>query len=588
MNSKIILILILFTFSTFKIYGQLTFSGTSGNFITDSKLPNVEVLHPNGGEAFNYLEPITINWIATDESMTSNSIYIGMSTEIGGMFSIIATNLPNNGSAEISTSGIMTDYALIKVIAVDDYGLSGDDESNDYFIVDDSFSGTSVNFISDSKIPDVEVLSPNGGETFNYLDSLKVTWAATDTSFSTYPISIALSTQVSGVYTIVATGLPNTGSAMVMPPGIFTEDAKVKVIGADDFGIEGEDVTNGYFTFDDSFAGLSANFITDSKPPEINVISPNGGESIYFADSLLVKWNSYDDSYGADPVSISISTDGGITFSEIAANLPNQDSVFVMPPQVISDLSLLKVNVQDMFGLSAFDESDDFLSLHGLSIDLRVYLEGPFGGSSMLTFLNFLGYLPTAQPYNSDPWYYNGLELVDSIPIQNIVDWILVELRDAPDIASADESSIVGIRAAFLLDNGTITEIDGTSPLEFVVDPMDNLFAVIYHRNHMTVMSATPLTGTDYHFSFDFTVDESTVFGGILVHRELVPGKWGMLGGDGNADGNINNIDKNDIWLPQKYNTGYYIGDFDMNGTVLNNDKEILWEENVGKSRILP
>lgn len=450
------------------------------------------------------------------------------------------------------------------------------------------FSGTSGNFITDSKLPLIEVLIPNGGETSSYLEPLQVTWTAMDESFGTNPVSIAISTQAGGAFTVVASGLPNTGSATVTPPGEITEFAKAKVIGLDDFGLTGEDQSDGYFTFDAIFSGTSVNFITDSKPPVISVISPNGGENFYFADPLTVSWDAEDDSFGAFPVTISVSTDGGTNYPVTVPGLPETGLAEITPPQEITDLAMVKVFVQDDFGLSAYDESDAVFSLHGLYVNLKAFLEGPFAGSGMLPLLNLQGFLPLAQPYGVAPWNYSGSETVNPIPNSNIIDWVLVELREAPDAASADESTAVGQRAGFLLNNGTITDIDGADALQFGIAGSPNLYAVVYHRNHLAIMSANPLNEAGGVYSYDFTGSETAVYGGALAHVELVSGKWGMICGDANADGDIDNVDKDDVWLPERYSSGYYPGDIDMNGSVLDSDKETLWEDNTGKSSVLP
>ena len=568
--------------------GQTPFSGTSDNFTTDSKLPDVTVYSPNGGETFNYLEPLSVTWTATDESFGTNPISIGISTEVGGTFTIVASNLPNTGSATVNPPGIITDYAKVKVIAVDTFGIEGADESDGYFTLYEGFSGTSVSFITDSKLPVVAVVSPNGGESYGYLEPLSVTWTATDESFGSNPVSIGISTEPGGAYTIVASGLPNTGSANVNPPGIITDYAKVKVMAVDTFGIEGADESDDYFTFDESFSGISVSFITDSKPPVVTVIAPNGGEAYYFAAPLQVKWNATDDSFGSTPVTISVSTDGGATYSDVASGLPNTDSAYVTAPQEITDLAMVKVFVQDEFGLTAFDESDAVFTLHGVYVDLKAFLQGPFAGTGMLTFLNMQGFLPTSQPYGVAPWNYGGTETADPIPGTNVVDWVLIEIREAPDASSATEATAIGQRAGFILNNGIVTDLDGSGNLQFGIEVNDNLFAVVWHRNHLGIMSAYPLTETGAVYSYDYTTAADKVYGGANAHSQLVSGIWGMTGGDGNANGQIDNNDKDDIWLPDLYNSGYYPGDFDMNGTVLNNDKETLWEPNSGKSRKLP
>ena len=67
-----------------------------------------------------------------------------------------------------------------------------------------------------------------------------------------------------------------------------------------------------------------------------------------------------------------------------------------------------------------------------VTLELKVFLEGPFNGISMDTELNVHNLLPLTQPYNVAPWNYAGTEQVGSIPNPEIVDWVLVELRETP------------------------------------------------------------------------------------------------------------------------------------------------------------
>jgi len=220
----------------------------------------------------------------------------------------------------------------------------------------------------------------------------------------------------------------------------------------------------------------------------------------------------------------------------------------------------------------------------GITVDLTVFLEGPFAGSDMTTYLNMYGYIPLTQPYNTTPWNYYGTESVASIPNSDVIDWVLVELRETPgDASSATSGMIIDRQAGFILKDGTIVGIDGISILEFDVEVTENLFAVIYHRNHLGILSANPLPLSGGAYIYNFTTGEGQVNGGYNAHKQLEPGIWGMIGGDGNADGEINNLDKNDIWNQQRGNTGYYAGDFDMNGQVENVDKSGTWKPNAGK-----
>lgn len=68
-----------------------------------------------------------------------------------------------------------------------------------------------------------------------------------------------------------------------------------------------------------------------------------------------------------------------------------------------------------------------------------------------------------------------------------MADWILVDLRD-----KNNSSSSIFSRAAFLLDNGNIVDLDGENNIQFPV-PDDNYYLVIHHRNHLSVMSSQTL-----------------------------------------------------------------------------------------------
>ncbi len=57
-----------------------------------------------------------------------------------------------------------------------------------------------------------------------------------------------------------------------------------------------------------------------------------------------------------------------------------------------------------------------------------------------------------------------------------------------------------------------------------------------------------------------------------------------MIAADANASGQIDNHDKNDVWLPQQGLTGYYEGDFNLDTQVDSDDKVVKWEPNAGKS----
>ncbi len=223
-----------------------------------------------------------------------------------------------------------------------------------------------------------------------------------------------------------------------------------------------------------------------------------------------------------------------------------------------------------------------------LVIDLTAYLEGPFEESEMLTLLSDDGLLPLSQPYNTEPWNYAGTENVAAIP-NEIVDWVLVETRDAPDAASALPSTMLERQAAFVMVDGTIVGLDGSSNLQFSNAPTQNLFVVIYHRNHLSVMSANPLTQSGGVYSYDFSTGANQAYSaGQAGQKEIATGIWGMYGGDGSGGGEVTNFDYQEVWKPAAGTKGYLKADYNLDGQADNKDKNDIWVGNVGVSTQVP
>ncbi|MCD4744915.1 MAG: hypothetical protein K8R58_01295 [Bacteroidales bacterium] len=229
---------------------------------------------------------------------------------------------------------------------------------------------------------------------------------------------------------------------------------------------------------------------------------------------------------------------------------------------------------------------DNFSIESIINLDVKVYLEGPYNGINMDPELNLI--LPLDQPYNIAPWNYAGTESVTSIPNSNIVDWLLVELRDTTEAQYASSLTKIAQQAAFVLNDGSIVGTDGSSILSFNHSIIHNLFVVIWHRNHLGVISANAVTKTGSVYTYDFTTGSGQAYGGANGHKEIGTGVWGMIGGDGDANKQISNADKNDVWAVQAGTSGYLSGDFTMDIQVNNTDKNDIWAPNSGKGGQVP
>jgi hypothetical protein len=251
-------------------------------------------------------------------------------------------------------------------------------------------------------------------------------------------------------------------------------------------------------------------------------------------------------------------------------------------------INLTTDSVYTFSGVTTDDEERFKLHFYcSMKFNLRVFLEGPFDGSTMQTVLNIKGMLPHSQPYHVSPWNYAGTESVASIPDNSIVDWILIELRDAPDAASAGQSTIKGQHACFLMNDGTVRGLDGFNLPLFSEVFEDSVFVVIRHRNHLDVMSSSPLQRTGDIYQIDFTTGPELSFGNSPL-ADLGNDLFGMYAGDANADGNIDTWDKINNWSSTAGTIGYEPADMNLNGYVDNPDKNDLWYKNSGRMVQIP
>ncbi|MCB9170746.1 MAG: choice-of-anchor B family protein [Flavobacteriales bacterium] len=189
--------------------------------------------------------------------------------------------------------------------------------------------------------------------------------------------------------------------------------------------------------------------------------------------------------------------------------------------------------------------SDQYLGLFvvrpRLSLELRVLLDGAFdqGTGLMRDDLRSAAVLPLTEPYSALGYAFvgDGGGEVMANGVMNVtgndavVDWVLVELRDA------DAPTIVrNSRAALLQRDGDVVDLDGSSPVRFH-GPVGNYHIAVRHRNHLGIMTADALEVSVAMRQYDLT-DGSVALHGTDPQKEL-NGTGLMWAGDALPDGVI-------------------------------------------------
>ncbi len=166
--------------------------------------------------------------------------------------------------------------------------------------------------------------------------------------------------------------------------------------------------------------------------------------------------------------------------------------------------------------------------------------------------------------------------------MNSIVDWVLVELRSRQNPAL-----IVARRAALLRNDGNIVDTDGSVGVTFKNAAYGSYYITVRHRNHLSLMSSVPVEFAPNSILYDFTKSQTSAYGQNSM-AELTTGIFGMIAGDGDGNGSINDQDRNDIWSIQNGNMGYLNGDFNLDSGVTVKDTNNFWNVNQGKVAQVP
>lgn len=205
--------------------------------------------------------------------------------------------------------------------------------------------------------------------------------------------------------------------------------------------------------------------------------------------------------------------------------------------------------------------------------NITMFLEGPYidGTDLMSNSINSL--LPLSSPYSDAP------ATATSIPA-NAVDWVKVEIRDAADL-----TSVVSASSGFLMTNGTIVDVDGVNLLN-LKNASANSHIAIFHRNHLDVLTANPVSGLATSVPTVNLSDGTTSLftNGPAAAKTMPDGNIALYSGDSDMNGDINIDDLLNVWLPNNgviYNTSQYNtagnADFDLNGDININDALDFW-----------
>ncbi len=209
----------------------------------------------------------------------------------------------------------------------------------------------------------------------------------------------------------------------------------------------------------------------------------------------------------------------------------------------------------------------------------RLLLDGPFvsGTGLMNDGLRTAGLIPLADPYPALGYVHVGppspsttAGVLATTGPNAIVDHVLIELR-----AAGDNTQVLASRTALLRRDGDVVDADGTSPVTMTV-PAGNYFVVVGHRNHLSCMTAVPVSLGSTSTAVDFTTSATQTYG---TNARNISGAMQVLwAGDATVNDEVKYTgagnDRDPILariggtVPTNTVSGYFTEDITMDGVV--------------------
>ena|GEM_PF-5895908 len=332
---------------------------------SDTVLPTVRVISPNGGERYTPGQAVLIQWTSSDNvAVVAHDVLFSATGD--APFTAIVSNLPGSQmSYSWTVPNTLTTQGVIRVVARDAAGNQTGDRSDAVFTIAQP---------ADTVLPTVRVISPNGGERYTPGQAVLIQWTSSD-NVGVVAHDVLFSATGAEPFTAIATNLSGTQATFSWTvPNTLTTQGAIRVVARDAAGNQGGDKSDAVFTIAQA---------ADTVLPTVRVISPNGGERYTPGQAVLIQWTS-SDNVGVVAHDVLFSATGAEPFTAIVSNLPgSQMSYSWTVPNTLTTQGAIRVVARDAAGNQAGDKSDAAFTIQmGVAAPLITEVSPPAGPAS--------------------------------------------------------------------------------------------------------------------------------------------------------------------------------------------------------------
>jgi hypothetical protein len=141
---------------------------------------------------------------------------------------------------------------------------------------------------------------------------------------------------------------------------------------------------------------VSALFTMDTANPIVNVLSPNGGETLLSNQQTTIQWTVNDGHLTGNTINIKFSPNNGSNYQTISTGESNDGAYNWTVPYAYTESTLMKISATDDFGNYSEDISDAVFA---------IMWEANFGVSSIFAMDTVDPVLDLSSPNGGEEWY---------------------------------------------------------------------------------------------------------------------------------------------------------------------------------------
>ncbi|MBC7226325.1 MAG: hypothetical protein H5T61_03740 [Thermoflexales bacterium] len=422
-----------------------------------NRAPVVTVTFPNGGEYLSGTQTVTWTGLDFNGDVVTYNIYLSLDNGANWSDSFYQVTYPEGGTPAIhSWNGFNTaaftdcDQCLLRIAASD-----GETSTEDF---------SDAVFFIDNTPPTVTLTAPNGDEVLRGGSVFTITWTATDAHFGAMPIGLAYSLDGGATYTEIVTATANDGQYAWTVPEVETTTVRVRVTATDRVGHSASDASDG-------------DFAIDATVPGVTLTAPNGDEVLRGGSVFTITWTATDAHFGAMPIGLAYSLDGGNSYTTIVTATENDGQYAWAVPEVETTTVRVRVTATDRVGHFTSDESEDFAIDSTPPTGTISIAEGAYTGIREI-------HLFLTASDDVVQMYLDG-DLEDAA---NVRRWTSYTSPVTVTLVDAEGGKIVRVRYQDLAGN-----LSGWAEAQLVYDATPPVIADLSPANGSTVATATPV-----------------------------------------------------------------------------------------------